>query len=112
MNYRNSLLALAVASTVSVAPSAYAIELGEFNDTTFSIGGYFKAEAIYEKVDDGDSRIFGRSNQSRVNLKTVTEKQGHTIVGFVESDFMAAHIPVKITTFVCAMPSSRLIKQR
>ena len=70
MNYRHSLLALAIASGLSAAPAVHALELGEFNDTKFSIGGYFKAEAIYEKVDDGDSRIFGRSNQSRVNLKT------------------------------------------
>ena len=68
MTYRHSLLALAIASGFSAAPAVHALELGEFNDTKFSIGGYFKAEAIYEKVDDGDSRIFGRSNQSRVNL--------------------------------------------
>jgi len=93
MNSRNSLLALTIASVLSAAPAAHAIDLGEFNDTAFSIGGYFKAEGIYEKVDDGDSRIFGRSNQRRVNLRTVTKKHGHTIVGFVEGDFYGGTYP-------------------
>ena len=93
MNYRNSVLALAIASGLSAAPAAHALDLGQYNDTNFSIGGYFKAEGIYEKVDDGDSRIFGRANQSRVNLKTVTQKEGHTIVGFVEGDFYGGTFP-------------------
>lgn len=93
MNYQQSLLALAIASGLSATPAAHALDLGEFNDTNFSIGGFFKAEGIYEKVDEGDSRIFGRANQSRVNLKTVTQKEGHTIVGFVEGDFYGGLFP-------------------
>ena len=33
MNYRHSLLALAIASGLSAAPAVHALELGEFNDT-------------------------------------------------------------------------------
>lgn len=93
MNYRNSFLALAIASSLGTAPIAHAIELGEFKDTKVSIGGFLKAEGVYEKVEDGDSRIFGSANQSRVNLKTITQKQGHTIVGFVEGDFYGGIYP-------------------
>ena len=92
MHYHKSLLALAVASSLSAAPS-YAIDLGTYNDTSFSIGGYLKAEGIYEDAEDGESRFFGRANQSRINLKTVTQKQGHTIVGFVEGDFYGGTFP-------------------
>lgn len=93
MHYRNSFLALAIVSGLSATPAVSALELGTFKDTNFSIGGYFKAEGVYEKVDDGDSRIFGRSNETRVNLKAITQKQGHTIVGFVEGDFYGGTYP-------------------
>lgn len=93
MNYRNSLLALAIAPGIGASPITHAIELGEFNDTKFSIGGYFKAEGLYEKVKDDDSRIFGRTNQTRFNLKTVTQKQGHTIIGSAEGDFYRGTYP-------------------
>ncbi len=93
MNYRNSFLALAIASGLSASPAASAIDLGTYNDTSFSIGGYFKAEGIFEDPENGDSRIFGRANQTRFNLKTVTQKQGHTVVGFVEGDFYGGDYP-------------------
>jgi hypothetical protein len=48
MNYRNSLLALTIASGLSTTPAVNALELGTFKDTNFSIGGYFKAEDVYE----------------------------------------------------------------
>ncbi|MDO6443408.1 MULTISPECIES: hypothetical protein [unclassified Marinobacter] len=38
MNYRHSTLALAIASGLSAAPTVNVLELGEFNDTQFSIG--------------------------------------------------------------------------
>jgi hypothetical protein len=53
VNYQHSILALAITTGLGVAPATHALELGEFNDTKFSIGGYFKTEAIYEKIDDG-----------------------------------------------------------
>ena len=43
MNYRHSLLALAIASGLSAAPAVHALALGELNDTKFSIGGYLKS---------------------------------------------------------------------
>lgn len=92
MNYRNSLLALAITSGLGATP-AHAIDLGTYNDTSFSIGGYLKAEGIFEDPKQGDSRFFGRVNQSRFNLKTVTKKQGHTVVGFVEGDFYGGTFP-------------------
>jgi len=93
MNYRNSLLALTIASGLGAAPASQAVDLGTYNDTSFSIGGYLKAEGIFEDPETGDSRFFGRANQSRFNLKTVTQKQGHTVVGFVEGDFYGGDYP-------------------
>lgn len=88
MNYRNSVLALAIASGLSAAPAAHALDLGEFNGTEAKIDGYFKAKGIYQKDDVvDDSEFINRSNQSRVNLKTVARRDGRTIVGFVECDF-------------------------
>lgn len=92
MNYQKSLMALAVASTLSATP-ALALDLGTYKGTSISIGGYLKAEGIYEDPEQGESRFFGRANQSRINLKTVTQKQGHTIVGFVEGDFYGGLFP-------------------
>ncbi|WP_304639693.1 porin [Pseudomonas sp.] len=93
MNYRNSLLALTLATGFSAAPTIHALEIGTFNDTTFSIGGYVKAEGLYEKVDGGDSRIFGRANETRINLKAETQQHGHSIVGFIEGDFYGGSYP-------------------
>ena len=45
MNYRHSLLALAIASGLSANPAAHALELGEFNDTRFRIGGFFQGRS-------------------------------------------------------------------
>lgn len=86
MHCPKSLVMLTALSAVSALP-AQAVELGTFKDTQFSIGGYIKAEGIYEDPDEGESRIFGRANESRFNLKAVTQKGGHTLVGFVEGDF-------------------------
>ncbi|WP_292046541.1 hypothetical protein [Marinobacter sp.] len=68
MNCRQPLIALAIAPGLSATPAAYAMDLGEFNDTKFSIGGYFKAGVPYEKVNNRDTRIVDRSNQFCVNL--------------------------------------------
>ncbi|MBL3558742.1 MULTISPECIES: porin [Marinobacter] len=93
MKCRKSLIMLVAASSFGIAPVTHAIDLGNFNDTSFSIGGFLKAEGIFENPENGDSRIFGRANQSRFNLKTVTEKQGHTVVGFIEGDFYGGLYP-------------------
>ncbi|WP_111498046.1 porin [Marinobacter bohaiensis] len=86
MNYRNSLLALAVATAAGTTP-AHAIDLGTFKGTDLSFGGYIKAEGIFEDPEGEDSHFYGRANQTRFNFKTVTNKNGHTIVGFIEGDF-------------------------
>ena len=93
MNYRNSLLTFVFASSLGAAPATHAVDLGTYNDTSFSVGGFLKAEGIFEDPENGDSRIFGRANQSRFNLKTVTQKQGHTVVGFIEGDFYGGVYP-------------------
>ncbi|ARM84521.1 hypothetical protein LL273_16600 [Marinobacter salarius] len=93
MNYRNSSLTFMIASSLGAVPATYAVDLGTYNDTSFSVAGFLKAEGIFEDPENGDSRIFGRANQSRFNLKTVTQKQGHTVIGFIEGDFYGGVYP-------------------
>lgn len=108
MNYRNSSLTFMIASSLGAVPATYAVDLGTYNDTSFSVAGFLKAEGIFEDPENGDSRIFGRANQSRFNLKTVTQKQGHTVIGF-RGDFYGASIRARTATGVCATLLSRLI---
>ncbi len=81
-------LALAVLAA-SLSSYVSAVELGEFNGTTFSVGGYLKAEGIFSQPDvDGlDNTFDGSARQSRINFGAAKEVEGHKIKGFVEGDF-------------------------
>lgn len=85
MTIKNRLaLAIAVASMSS---QAYALEIGEVDGTTFSIGGYVKAEGIFNNPDGGDNSFDGSARQSRLNFEIDSEVQGHDVTAFVEGDF-------------------------
>ncbi|MGP9630784.1 hypothetical protein ACT3TA_15290, partial [Halomonas sp. AOP42-C1-46] len=79
-------LALAVA-VASMSSQAYALKLGEVDGTTFSIGGYVKAEGIFNNPDGGDNSFDGSARQSRINFKADREIDGHDVTAFVEGDF-------------------------
>ncbi|WP_027855262.1 hypothetical protein [Marinobacterium litorale] len=86
-------LALAV-MVAGISTQVSAVELGEFNGTTFSVGGYIKGEAIIDRPDDvaktayGDDDSFdSTARQSRVNFKASKSVEGHKLTGFVEGDF-------------------------
>lgn len=81
-------LALAV-SGASVAASA--MELGEFNGTKFSVGGYIKAEGVFNNPDNGSSTFDATARQSRINFKVAKEVEGHKVAGFVEGDFYGSN---------------------
>ncbi|TCK04320.1 porin [Marinobacterium mangrovicola] len=64
-----------------------ALELGEFNGTTFSVGGYVKAEGVFSMPDDDDNFFEGGARQSRINFSAAKNVDGHQVRGFIESDF-------------------------
>lgn len=81
-----------VALATNVSTAAVALELGEFNDTKFSIGGYIKAGAVINSPDsdaafDAKNTFNGSVRQSRINFKTTRETDGHNLTGFIEGDF-------------------------
>ncbi|WP_280547771.1 hypothetical protein [Halomonas sp. 11-S5] len=79
-------LALAVV-VASMSSQLYAYQVGEVNGTTFNIGGYFKAEGIFNDPDNDDQSFDGSARQSRINFEVDGEVQGHDVKGFVEADF-------------------------
>ncbi len=85
MKKLNKLSIAVLAATASTFVSA--VELGEVNGTTFSVGGYLKAEAIWGMPDSGNNDVEGTARQSRFNLKATKEVDGHKIGGFIEGDF-------------------------
>ena len=56
---------LAIAATCA---SAQAIDIVTTGDTTLSIGGYIKAEGLFNSPDDEDSEFKGNLRQSRINI--------------------------------------------
>ncbi|WP_417228058.1 hypothetical protein [Amphritea sp.] len=85
MKKLNKLSIAVLAATASTFVSA--VELGEIKGTTFSIGGYLKAEAIWGMPDVGDNTVEGTARQSRFNIKAEKNVDGHKVAGFVEADF-------------------------
>ncbi|KEA62309.1 hypothetical protein ADIMK_3599 [Marinobacterium lacunae] len=85
MTIRNKLaLAIMVAG---ISSQVSAVELGEFNGTTFSVGGYVKAEGVFTMPDEGDDSFEGSARQSRVNFSATKMIEGHKVRGFLEGDF-------------------------
>lgn len=85
MMIRNKL-ALAV-MVAGISSQASALELGEYNGTTFSIGGYVKAEGVFTDPDDDDTSFEGSARQTRLNFSAAREVNGHKVRGFIEGDF-------------------------
>lgn len=79
-------LALAVLAA-GIASQASAVELGEFNGTTFNIGGYIEAEGLFTNPDDADNNFEGSMRQSRINFAASRMIEGHKVRGFIEGDF-------------------------
>lgn len=70
-----------------ISSQLLAIELGEFNGTKLSIGGYLKAETVFDRPEDGESSVEGSVRQSRLNFSTISTVDGHKLRGFIEGDF-------------------------
>jgi|TARA_R110002050_G_scaffold245808_3_gene383425 hypothetical protein len=85
--FKTLSLAMAVTSSFGLLSQANALELGEFKGTTFSVGGYVKAEGIFNDADSGADNFEGNAHQSRINFKASKNVDGHKVTGFVEGDF-------------------------
>ena len=81
-----SKVALAVLAA-GLSSQIFAVELGEFNGTKFSVGGYLKAETVFDHPDSGENSVEGSVRQSRFNLGTSSVVDGHNVRGFIEGDF-------------------------
>lgn len=100
-------------ATLLVAASAHSVTLGTFDDTTVKIGGYLKMDAISSSYSDGtlsagnigrdfyipsltpvggseENRTFDmHARQTRFNLGTESNIDGHKLKTFIELDFLA-----------------------
>ena len=103
--------ALGLAAGLMMAQNAAALELGTFNDTTFSIGGYVKADATYtdrtnraandanesftvpaliplDGAQDSDNVTRYSIRETRINFGTSTPSRLGTVRTFIEMDFL------------------------
>ena len=103
--------ALGLAASLMMAQNAAALELGTFNDTTFSIGGYVKADATYtdrtnraandanesftvpaliplDGAQDSDNVTRYSIRETRINFGTSTPSRLGTVRTFIEMDFL------------------------
>jgi len=85
MMFKKKLAVAIIAAGIS--SQALAVEVGEFNGTKLSIGGYVKAEGVVNMPDDGDQDFEGSMRQSRLNVSAEKEVNGHKLKAFVEGDF-------------------------
>ncbi|WP_187424934.1 hypothetical protein [Marinomonas sp. IMCC 4694] len=53
-----------------LSTQVFALELGEFKGTQFSVGGYLKAEGVFNNPEVGDRSFESSASQSRVNIAT------------------------------------------
>jgi hypothetical protein len=67
--------------------NAQAIDILTNGDTALSIGGYIKAEGVFDYPEEGDSSFKGEIRESRINLKTTKTINDKKLTGFVEGDF-------------------------
>lgn len=93
MKHSNSKTKLLISAVFGLSAfNATAVDLGEFNGTQLSIGGYIKAEGVFNRPDDdalwdADDSFEGHVRESRINFKASSVVDGHKITGFIESDF-------------------------
>lgn len=71
----------------SLSSQGFALELGNFNGTQFSVGGYLKSEGVFNNPDEGSSTFEGSASQSRLNFTTSRKEGDHSLKGFIEGDF-------------------------
>lgn len=89
----NMLIKNKVAQAVIIAgvsSQGFALELGDFNGTQFSVGGYIKAEGVFNNPDESRSTFESSASQSRLNVTTSRKEGDHNLKSFIEGDFRGA----------------------
>lgn len=103
----------AISASLLFATSAHSVNIGSFNNTSVTIGGYIKMDAIASSYSDGalGAGNLGRdfyipsltpvggtkenttfdmhARQSRFNIGTESKIDNHTLKTFIEFDFLA-----------------------
>lgn len=74
-------------SIVALSSYAQAIDIIKEGDTTLSVGGYIKAEGIFNNPENGESEFKANSRQSRINVTTTKKIEDKKLTGFIEGDF-------------------------
>lgn len=87
MNKINKLTGVLATAVALTGTSAYGVDLGESNGTKVQIGGYVKAEAIFNQPEGADNTFEGTMRQSRFNIKTTKMVEGKKLTSFIEGDF-------------------------
>lgn len=109
-NYLNGAI---TAATILAATSVHAVTIGTFDNTTVKIGGYLKLDAMASRYSDGtlaagdigrdfylpsktpvggtkENRTFDmHARQTRFNIGTESDIDGHKLKTFIELDFLA-----------------------
>jgi predicted porin len=83
---------MAAGLLLGAASAANAITLAEADGTTVSLGGYIKAEAVFNRPDTNaaegaENSFIAGMRQSRFNLNVARDVEGHRVSGFIEGDF-------------------------
>jgi len=110
---KNISVSTAIGSSLLFITSAHAVNIGNFNNTSVSIGGYVKMDAMASSYSDGtlSAGDLGRdfyipsltpvggseenttfdmhARQSRFNIATESEVDSHTLKTLFEFDFLA-----------------------
>lgn len=72
---------------------AHAVDLITTDDASLSIGGYVKAEALFDMPDSDKSNFQGNMRQSRINFTTTKVVDDQKVTGFIEGDFYGGDLP-------------------
>lgn len=88
----NKFTMLAAACCLSTASGAYAVQIADIDGTKVSLGGYVKAEGVFNRPDGNaaagsENSFLAGMRQSRLNLKIAKDVDGHKVSGFFEGDF-------------------------
>lgn len=113
MHTKLKLMASMAAVGLLSTPLSHAYTLGKVGNTSMSLGGYVKLDAMVSSYSDGtlgagnlgrdfyvpsltpvggadeNTTVDMHARQTRFNFKTVTENDGHTLTTFIELGFLA-----------------------
>lgn len=83
---------MTMALLMSSASMANAVQIADVNGTTINLGGYVKAEGVFNRPDgnaaaDSENSFMAGMRQSRLNLKIAKDIEGHKVSGLLEGDF-------------------------